>query len=566
MVASFFVNAVQVDFASVLAMEHTGASGYGEQPYPSVTGFRRPAECIFGQGRPRRVSKAPSSKGVKQVCSHLHQEECECCPAGETSKVSGATASEHQSTVESLPSNKAEREAGEKKKAEKAAVEKPKKKKEKVEKVAVPQPEEAGSQATKTKSKSGTSSNEDSCTLARLKKGGAKRKQVVESSDSEATISVPPMLITKKHRDEGIDQLNFHSAQLGYLKLLQIGTQTQQDKAGNKIRGQDSRGGRHSNPVVTTPTIALDFSDTTQQSASTTWHPIRSYSKFYTSTKAITTKTELNYKNCSPKQLTLAAERSHRLSSKASKSNNFAFPLPAQINYSNGNLNPHNRTKRIEKVPPIVDNQAESQPGPIPEYHLGVTRGQPLVDQKLPWKLHQNWNSKLGEQVKSTADTGTGAGNREKSTSERHGSAPPAHKPMTHTGKDVYAPIEIREINWVTHFLLNIDPADKGKGVLHYLDRPNAVEEHYLLLENAIDGLEIKIDVLESTLALKFADSQQNIAALENGLVHHFADSQQNIVDEVASLKSQVTDLIDCLRELRDAKKREGPSKRGKLF
>ncbi|KZV55990.1 hypothetical protein F511_12048 [Dorcoceras hygrometricum] len=35
-------------------------------------------------------------------------------------------------------------------------------------------------------------------------------------------------------RDEGIDQLNFHSAQLGYLKLLQIGTQTQQDKAGNK--------------------------------------------------------------------------------------------------------------------------------------------------------------------------------------------------------------------------------------------------------------------------------------------------------------------------------------------
>ncbi|KZV48316.1 flowering time control protein FPA [Dorcoceras hygrometricum] len=34
--------------------------------------------------------------------------------------------------------------------------------------------------------------------------------------------------------DEGIDQLNFHSAQLGYLKLLQMGTQTQQDKAGNK--------------------------------------------------------------------------------------------------------------------------------------------------------------------------------------------------------------------------------------------------------------------------------------------------------------------------------------------
>ncbi|KZV33321.1 dihydroxy-acid dehydratase, mitochondrial [Dorcoceras hygrometricum] len=75
--------------------------------------------------------------------------------------------------------------------------------------------------------------------------------------------------------DEGIDQLNFHSAQLGYLKLLQMGTQTQQDKAGNKyeVKPQYEQlskqlGGRHSNPVVTTPTIALDFSDTTQQSAS----------------------------------------------------------------------------------------------------------------------------------------------------------------------------------------------------------------------------------------------------------------------------------------------------------
>ncbi|KZV55777.1 hypothetical protein F511_17348 [Dorcoceras hygrometricum] len=76
-------------------------------------------------------------------------------------------------------------------------------------------------------------------------------------------------------RDEGIDQLNFHSAQLGYLKLLQMGTQTQQDKAGNKyeVKPQYEElskqlGGRHSNPVVTTPTIALDFSDTAQQSAS----------------------------------------------------------------------------------------------------------------------------------------------------------------------------------------------------------------------------------------------------------------------------------------------------------
>ncbi|KZV14705.1 hypothetical protein F511_41672 [Dorcoceras hygrometricum] len=55
-------------------------------------------------------------------------------PAGETSKISGATASEQQSTTDSVPSltKKLEQEAGEMKKPEKAAVEKPRKKKEKI--------------------------------------------------------------------------------------------------------------------------------------------------------------------------------------------------------------------------------------------------------------------------------------------------------------------------------------------------------------------------------------------------------------------------------------------------
>ncbi|KZV21115.1 dr1-associated corepressor [Dorcoceras hygrometricum] len=47
-----------------------------------------------------------------------------------------------------------------------------------------------------------------------------------------------------------------------------MGNTDPNNKAGKEIRGQASLGGRHSNPVVTTPTIALDFSDTTQQPAS----------------------------------------------------------------------------------------------------------------------------------------------------------------------------------------------------------------------------------------------------------------------------------------------------------
>ncbi|KZV23576.1 hypothetical protein F511_32863 [Dorcoceras hygrometricum] len=67
-------------------------------------------------------------------------------------------------------------------------------------------------------------------------------------------------------------------------------------------------------------------------------------------------------------------------------------------------------------------------------------------------------------------------------------------------------------------------------------------------LQTVVDGLEIKVDVLESTLARKFAENQQNLVALDNGLVRHFADSQQAIVDEVASLKSQVAEMVDCLK------------------
>ncbi|KZT76887.1 putative protein S-acyltransferase 19-like [Dorcoceras hygrometricum] len=104
-------------------------------------------------------------------------------------------------------------------------------------------------------------------------------------------------------KETGIDQLALHSVHLGYLKILQMGNiDPNNTKAGKEIRDQcinwqiisvslytrtvyqpekssvrdlqsppvspSQLGGRHSNPVVTTPMIALDFSGTTHQSAS----------------------------------------------------------------------------------------------------------------------------------------------------------------------------------------------------------------------------------------------------------------------------------------------------------
>ncbi|KZV28688.1 hypothetical protein F511_12214 [Dorcoceras hygrometricum] len=112
----------------------------------------------------------------------------------------------YQEKSEGWSSWKPEKEAGETKKPEKAAVEKQKKKRKKVvqlvkkQKVVKNMPVEAGSQVALAKSKPGISSNADSRLLAKLMKGGAKRKLVVDSSDSESIVSIPLVPIRKKHR------------------------------------------------------------------------------------------------------------------------------------------------------------------------------------------------------------------------------------------------------------------------------------------------------------------------------------------------------------------------------
>ncbi|KZV22795.1 hypothetical protein F511_24842 [Dorcoceras hygrometricum] len=61
----------------------------------------------------------------------------------------------------------------------------------------------------------------------------------------------------------------------------------------------------------------------------------------------------------------------------------------------------------------------------------------------------------------------------------------PSQQPMTFAGKGIFAPVEIREINWATHFLPKIDPAAKSKDILEAYARPNPVEEHCLLVLNS---------------------------------------------------------------------------------
>ncbi|KZV30948.1 hypothetical protein F511_20494 [Dorcoceras hygrometricum] len=89
--------------------------------------------------------------------------------------------------------------------------------------------------------------------------------------------------------ETGIDQMNLHSVQLGYLKILQVGNTDPNNNKSRKTNTSKSAGGNHrsvvfrvrqpitarwssdtTNQSVTTPMIALDFSGTTNQSLKST--------------------------------------------------------------------------------------------------------------------------------------------------------------------------------------------------------------------------------------------------------------------------------------------------------
>ncbi|KZV47979.1 hypothetical protein F511_18320 [Dorcoceras hygrometricum] len=65
-----------------------------------------------------------------------------------------------------------------------------------------------------------------------------------------------------------VDQLYHCPVQPGNQKILQMGDTDPRHKNRKQNTSPSQLGGRHSNPVVTTPMIALDFSGTTQRSAS----------------------------------------------------------------------------------------------------------------------------------------------------------------------------------------------------------------------------------------------------------------------------------------------------------
>ncbi|KZV55542.1 uridine-cytidine kinase C-like [Dorcoceras hygrometricum] len=159
-----------------------------------------------------------------------------------------------------------------------------------------------------------------------------------------------------------------------------------------------------------------------------------------------------------------------------------------------------------------------------------------------------------------------------KKKEKRHESAQQAQQSQTYTGKSFYPPIEIREINWVTYFLPKIDPADKGKGVLPYLDRPNLVEEHYLLvIQDIRDRAECQLQIydqwhkfrtgyrLSKIPSMKLVDviiqsklqcSAEEVEKIIVSLDSKLLSMDSKIASDLDFIKLQLPELVNHLKEL----------------
>ncbi|KZV38637.1 ATPase type 13A (ISS) [Dorcoceras hygrometricum] len=74
-------------------------------------------------------------------------------------------------------------------------------------------------------------------------------------------------------------------------------------------------------------------------------------------------------------------------------------------------------------------------------------------------------------------------------------------------------------------------------------------------LKHAVDGLDVKIDVLEHTLTQKMDENIRHFATLETTMVRNYADSHQQRVDEMALVKSQLAAMVESLKEFGADKK-----------
>ncbi|KZV24158.1 kinesin-1-like [Dorcoceras hygrometricum] len=100
----------------------------------------------------------------------------------------------------------------------------------------------------------------------------------------------------------------------------------------------------------------------------------------------------------------------------------------------------------------------------------------------------------------------------------------------------------------------HLESPNEGSSIDHQWHHTALLREK---LKNAVDGLDIKIDVLERTLSQRMDDNHQHFATLGTTMVHNDVDIHQQLVDELALVKSQLAVMVESIKEFGADKKGE---------
>ncbi|KZV30286.1 hypothetical protein F511_34302, partial [Dorcoceras hygrometricum] len=209
-----------------------------------------------------------------------------------------------------------------------------------------------------------------------------------------------------------------------------------------------------------------------------------------------------------------------------------------------------NQALEKEQKDPEYERQAQTEEQPAPE------DGQQALEQPAPEEEDQ---PQPDPTQSSTTHFRFSFSSNSVNNEDRHDPDPSSLSIVKYMGKQTdkqITPEEAQRVQQLTNLPTPTPVMDNTAKEL------TSLKDIVSSLDSKIDRIGVDTYFAKHT-ALKFRQQlDTKIDGLETSLVHQFTDRQQNLAGDIVLLKSQVSEMVECLKQIRDAKKGEGTSKK----
>ncbi|KZV19833.1 hypothetical protein F511_33587 [Dorcoceras hygrometricum] len=223
------------------------------------------------------------------------------------------------------------------------------------------------------------------------------------------------------------------------------------------------------------------------------------------------------------------------------------------------------RTQRKKPAKKAAGNKAESNPGPAPEIpaeaedvsttavldgnvettesaeEQAVDKEHSIVRFRTGYRLNKVTSMKLVEEFAKIEDILLSWAETEKMVRYT------AHRENNSEDEEDFTQAGLQQID-LSRPQANLDTAKEL----------TSLKDLVSSLGSKIDRIGVVTYITKHTTLQFRQQLETKIDWLEANLIHHFSDSQPNLAGDIALLKLQVAEMVECLKEIRDAKKGEG--------